>query len=227
MPEQAWRANLDLLRKGDQLSWLEAANECFQAVFNPLLQHARRLNSKYRGALPDDEVRDLARVLTSEAFRQAMARIAEYDPARAELPTWVVWLGKAKANGLIGPILRQARARATEYNLDDANDLRIKALIDKASRRSSISPEDVVVHRAERQDLADRVSHVLQQMSPVYARALLEVWTRRQDGLPYPVAGAAEVMGKSHEAMDSLLRRAERQFRRLWAGLNPNDNHGP
>jgi hypothetical protein len=217
MPEPVWRSNLDLLRRGDSLAWAEVADDCFQVVFIPLLHHARTMNSKYRGALPDDEVRDLALTLTTEAFHQAMTRILEYDPTRSELPTWVVWLGKAKANGVIGPILRQARARALEYNLDDSSNPRIKAMIDAASRRSSRSPEDEVVQQVDRLHLVQQVSSVLARMKPDHAWALLEVWARRSDGVPYPVTGAAEAMGKSPEAMDSLLRRAERRFRKLWA----------
>jgi hypothetical protein len=227
MPEPAWRTDLELLRRGDHIAWMQVAETCFPSVFNPLLQHARRMNSKYRGALPDEEVRELARLLTSEAFRQAMARIAEYDPDRAELPTWMVWLGKAKANGILGPILRQAHARALEYDLDDDGNRGIQAMIDKAAMESSVTPEDAFLQSTERQRLVSRVTEVLQQMSPEHARALLAVWARRQDGAPYPVAGAAEAMGKSREAMDSLLRRAERQFRHLWLRAHSNGEHGP
>jgi hypothetical protein len=61
------------------------------------------------------------------------------------------------------------------------------------------------------------IEAILQAMPPDQALAILEVWVRpRPRPGETPITAAARVLGRSDVAMDSLLRRATKRFRRSW-----------
>lgn len=70
-------------------------------------------------------------------------------------------------------------------------------------------------HHPERRlldrELAERIEHVLAQMTPRYRRALM---LRERDG--YTIGEIASILGRSESATKSMLFRAREQFRELY-----------
>lgn len=207
MAGELWRELLPLLRAGDLVAWNQVIEGSYDPVYKALLTQARNRNSSLGGRLPDPEVQDLARILTNEAFLIAMRRVAEFDPLVSPLPTWVYWLGRARCKGLLDPLLRQERDRAAQESFDGAGG---EALA------SAPSAEAEAVAGLEQAESRARIAAILRAMRSEWATAIVQVQLVREEGHPYPIQVAADRSGRSVEAMDSLLRRATRDFKARW-----------
>lgn len=195
----------------------------YDYVFGTLLKLARWYNSAAGAPIPDPELRDLVDELTCEAFATAFDRIDEYDPTKVALPSWVVWKGRAAMNGIVGTAIAHGARDKGYIHLDDE--------VQRASFADQLevgqpwvagSPEDEVIRR----ESTARITAILRDMPADYARALVEVYVRTP-----PIKGrigiVARDMGRSSSAMDSLLRRAVKDFiRRLKGGAAGSDEAG-
>jgi len=212
--DDRWKPLLPLLRQREPIAQGEMLSIYYDNVFGTLLQLARWQNSAAGAPIPDPELRDLADELTGEAFASAFDRIDEYDPAKAALPTWIIWRGRALMNGIIG--------KAIDHGIRDKGYIHLDDEVQRASYADQMetgpawvagSPEDEVIRR----ESAARMTAVLRAMPADQARALVEVYVRTP-----PVRGrigiVARDMGRSSSAMDSLLRRAVKEFRRRLKG---------
>jgi len=212
--DDRWKPLLPLLRQREPLAQGEMLSIYYDYAFVPLLQLARWQNSAAGAPIPDPELRDLVHELTGEAFVSAFDRIDEYDPAKAALPTWIIWRGKALMNGIVGNAITHGVRDRCHIHLDDE--------VQRASYADQLeagpawvagSPEDEVIRR----ELAARVTAILKDMPADQASALVEVYVRTPPGRGR-IGIVAHEMGKSSSAMDSLLRRAVRTFTRMWKG---------
>ena len=176
-------------------------------VFGALLKRARRQNSMAGAPVADDEIKNLVEELTGKAFLSAFDRIEEYEHSKSALPTWIVWQGRSLSNGVVGKAIRKALHRESEID---------EALAQQPGHRGRTFPanpsaEDQVVHTQITQVQREKIDSILRKMSRDQASAIVEVlaWER-------PIPSVAVTMGRSHVGMDSLLRRAIKEFRRLW-----------
>jgi DNA-directed RNA polymerase specialized sigma24 family protein len=221
--DDRWKRLLPLLRQQESIAQGEMLQLYYDYVFATLLQLARWQNSKAGAPIPDPELRDLVHELTGEAFVSAFGRIDAYDPDKATLPTWIVWRGKALMNGVVGSAITHAVRDKGYVHLDD--ELQWVSYVDQLNAGPEWvagSPEDEVIRR----ESGAPVRAILRDMPPDYARALIEVYIRTP-----PIKGAigivARDMGRSSSAMDSLLRRAVKDFiRRLKGGAAGSDEAG-
>jgi DNA-directed RNA polymerase specialized sigma24 family protein len=186
----------------------------YDYVFPTLLQLARWQNSAAGAPIPDPELRDLVHELTGEAFVSAFSRIDGYDADKAALPTWIVWRGKALMNGVVGSAVAHALRDKGYVHLDD--ELEYVSYVDQMDAGPAWvagNPEDEVIRR----ESGAPVRAILRDMPADYARALVEVYVRTP-----PIKGrigiVARDMGMSSSAMDSLLRRAVKDFIRRLGG---------
>ena len=195
----------------------------YDFVFGTLLKLARWFNSAAGAPVPDPELRDLVGELTCEAFAAAFDRIDEYDPAKVALPSWIIWKGRAAMKGIVGTAIAHGVRDKGHVHLDD--ELQRASYADQVEAGQAWvagSPEDEAIRR----ESGARVRAILRDMPADYARALVEVYVRTP-----PVKGrigiVARDMGRSSSAMDSLLRRAVRDFiRRLEGGAAGPDEAG-
>jgi DNA-directed RNA polymerase specialized sigma24 family protein len=195
----------------------------YDYVFATLLQLARWQNSAAGAPIPDPELRELVHELTGEAFASGFDRIDEYDLDKAALPTWIVWRGKALMKGVVGHAITHAVRDKGYVHLDD--ELQWAAYADQLEAGPdwmARSPEDEVIRR----ESGAQVRAILRDMPAEYARALVEVYVRTP-----PMKGrigiVAHDLGRSTSAMDSLLRRAVKDFiRRLEGGAAGSDEAG-
>ena len=219
--DELWLDLLPLLRARDPLAWNQVIEEYFTRVHGWLLHWVRRRNSSLGARVSDDEVRDLTAALTDEAFLQAREDIDSFDPDRSAFPTWVQWKGM---NRLKGTLDRELRGWADHDSLDrpprrrpDARD-HLQAPLPVAR-----SAEDEAIDSAAEIATRDRIDAILTTMPVDWAKALIQVWVPRLDGMPYPIKSAAAGIGLSPTAMDSLYRRAIRDFLRRWQALGGDD----
>jgi hypothetical protein len=212
--DERWRDVLSLLRKGEELAWNQVIDWSFKDVFAGLLHQVRRLNSDHGGPLPETQVIELARELTFEAFRVGMLQIASFDPELGDLPTWLYWKGMAKSKGLLGDRFRQEQERSLQESLDRTVDEHGHARPPVAIEHGT--PESILIEEADRTQLRSRINVILALMRPERAAVLVEVWRLREDGARNPVELAASRSGRSVDSMDALLRRARKEFHRLW-----------
>jgi hypothetical protein len=221
LADEHWRELLPLLRARDLVAWNQVIDSLFEAVFGSLLIHARRRNTSHGAPVDDPEVQDMTLTLTGEAFVRAMDDIAAFDPALASLPTWIVWKGRSRLKGVLDPLLRQRK----EYDTLDAPPRR------RDNARAHLQPPPPSIPGAETEaiiaaghaDLKRRVDAILAEMPPQWVDAIVRVWAAREDGVPYPIKAAAESAGLSADAMDSLFRRAARDFKQRWTAAYGND----
>jgi DNA-directed RNA polymerase specialized sigma24 family protein len=186
----------------------------YDYVFGALLQLARWQNSAAGAPIPDPELRDLVDELTSQAFASAFDRIEAYDPSRMALPGWIVWRGRALMNGVVGKAIDHGIRDKGHVHLDDDEQLASHTReLENISGWVAGNPEDEVIRR----ESEARITAILRAMPADQARALVEVYVRTP-----PVRGrigiVAHDMGRSSSAMDSLLRRAIREFTRRFKG---------
>lgn len=214
LADELWGDLLPLLRARDPLAWNQVIDEYFTRVHGWLLHSVRRRNSSLGARVPDDEVRDLTAALTDEAFLQARQDIESFDPKRSAFPTWVQWKGM---NRLKGTLDRELRGWTDHDSLDrpprrrpDARDHLQTPL------PSTRSAEDDAIDGDSATATRDRIDAILTAMPVDWAKALIQVWMPRLDGMPFPVKSAASEAGLSPAAMDSLYRRAIRDFLRRW-----------
>jgi len=213
--DDRWRRLLPLLQKGDVVAQGEVYTIYFAYVFGALLVLARRQNSHAGAPLPDDDLKELVESLTSQAFASTFERIAEYDQAKSALPTALVWRGKALMRGIVGKAIREALRDQRSVHLDDP-DLRPTWRWERQQETNGLtrSPEQELEHREQSRILRAKFEGVLERMQGSQASALIEVLASGKS-----ISSVAEAMGKSSTATDSLLRRAVREFRRLWIEL--------
>jgi len=201
---------LPLLRQGDRLAQAEACEDLYSPVFRTLLHWSRLLNSEHGGPLADSEIQELTHELTAEAFMASFSRIDRHEPSRGSFLTFVTWRGRALMNGVV---MKEIRAAVRRVSLDQANDSEEK----EEARAELRSADDVEKEVFARLGIAE-IEAILQGMPADQARAILEVWVRpRPQPGETPIAAAARQLGRNVVAMDSLLRRATRTFRRVWA----------
>jgi DNA-directed RNA polymerase specialized sigma24 family protein len=217
LADDRWRALLPLLRAKEELAWGQIINWYFGDVFAGLLHQVRRLNSNHGGALPEPDVIEAGRELTFEGFRAGMEDIDSFQPERADLPTWIYWKGMARSKGLLGDRLRQERERMEQESLDSEPAAANPRLEPRALAVDRTTPETILVSKEGQTELRGRLDRVFGQMRQNHVEAIVEVWRLREDGTHNPVAEAARRSGRSVEAMESLLRRARQEFRRIWA----------
>ncbi len=186
----------------------------YDYVFGTLLQLARWANSEAGGPVPDPELRDLVDELTGEAFASAFDRIDQYDPGKGALPTWIIWRGRARMNGIVGSAIDYGVRDKGHIHLDDEDQR--APYVDRLEAGPAFvagSPEDEVIRR----ESAARITAILRAMPADQARALVEVYVRTP-----PVKGRIAIVGRdigrSSSAMDSLLRRAVKEFTRRLEG---------
>lgn len=223
MTDDRWKRLLPLLRQQEPIAQGEMWSLYYDYVFGTLLKLARWANSAAGAPVPDPELRDLVDELTGEAFATAFDRIEEYNPAKGALPSWIIWKGRAAMNGIVGTAIDHGVRDKGHVHLDDELQWASHADQLEAGRAwVAGSPEDEVIRR----ESGARVRAILRDMPADYARALVEVYVRTP-----PVKGRigiiARDMGRSSSAMDSLLRRAVRDFiRRLEGGAAGPDEAG-
>jgi DNA-directed RNA polymerase specialized sigma24 family protein len=186
----------------------------YDYVFGTLLKLARWSNSEAGAPVPDPELRDLVGELTGEAFAVAFNQIGEYDPAKVALPSWIIWKGRAAMKGIVGTaIARGVRDKGYVHLDDELQWASYAGQLEAGQAWVAGSPEDEVIRR----ESGARVRAILRDMPADYARALVEVYVRTP-----PVKGrigiVARDMGRGSSAMDSLLRRAVRDFIRRFEG---------
>ena len=223
MTDDRWKRLLPLLRQQEPIAQGEMWSLYYDYVFGTLLKLARWFNSAAGAPVPDPELRDLVDELTCEAFAAAFDRIDEYAPAKGALPSWIIWKGRAAMKGIVGKAIAHGVRDKGHVHLDD--ELQRASYADQLEAGQAWvagSPEDEVIRR----ESGARVRAILRDMPADYARALVEVYVRTP-----PVKGAigivARDMGRSSSAMDSLLRRAVRDFiRRLEGGAAEPDEAG-
>jgi DNA-directed RNA polymerase specialized sigma24 family protein len=221
--DDRWKRLLPLLRQQEPIAQGEMLSIYYDYVFATLLQLARWQNSAAGAPIPDPELRDLVHELTGEAFVSAFSRIDGYDPDKAALPTWIVWRGKALMNGVVGSAVAHALRDKGYVHLDD--ELECVSYVDQLDASPAWvagNPEDDVIRR----ESGAPVRAILRDMPADYARALVEVYVRTP-----PIKGrigiVARDMGMSSSAMDSLLRRAVKDFiRRLGGNAAGSDGAG-
>jgi DNA-directed RNA polymerase specialized sigma24 family protein len=221
--DDRWKRLLPLLRQQEPIAQGEMWSLYYDYVFGTLLKLARWSNSKAGAPVPDPELRDLVDELTCEAFATAFDRIDEYDPAKGALPTWIIWKGRAAMKRIVGAAIVHGVRDQGYVHLDD--ELQWASYADQLEAGQAWvagNPEDEVIRR----ESGARVRAILRDMPADYARALVEVYVRTP-----PVKGrigiVARDMGRSSSAMDSLLRRAVKDFiRRLEGGAAGPDEAG-
>jgi DNA-directed RNA polymerase specialized sigma24 family protein len=221
--DDRWKLLLPLLRQQEPIAQGEMWSLYYDYVFGTLLKLARSFNSAAGAPVPDPELRDLVGELTCEAFARAFGLIGEYEPAKGALPSWIVWKGRAAMNGIVGAAIAHGVREKGYVHLDD--ELQLASYADQMEASQAWvagSPEDEVIRR----ESGARVRAILREMPADYARALVEVYVRTP-----PVKGrigiVARDMGRSSSAMDSLLRRAVKDFiRRLEGGAAGPDEAG-
>lgn len=214
MTDDRWKPLLPLLREREPIAQGEMWLIYYNYVFGALLQLARWQNSAAGAPIPDPELRDLVDELTGVAFASAFDRIEEYVPTRMALPGWIVWRGRALMNGIVGKAIARGVRDKGHVHLDDDEQLTSHAReLENISGWVAGSPEDEVIRR----ESEARIRAILKAMPADQARALVEVYVRTP-----PVRGrigiVARDMGRSSSAMDSLLRRAVREFTRRLKG---------
>jgi hypothetical protein len=218
--DDRWKRLLPLLRRQESIAQGEMWSLYYDYVFGTLLKLARWSNSEAGAPIPDPELRDLVGELTCVAFATAFDRIDEYDPTKVALPSWVIWKGRAAMNGIVGKAIAHAVRDKGFIHLDD--ELQRASFADQLEVGPAWvagNPEDEVIRR----ESAARITAILRDMPADYARALVEVYVRTP-----PVKGriglVARDMGRSSSAMDSLLRRAVKDFiRRLEGGAGSDE----
>ncbi len=223
MTDDRWKRLLPLLRQQEPIAQGEMWSLYYDYVFGTMLKLARWFNSAAGAPVPDPELRDLVDELTCEAFAVAFDRIDEYDPAKIALPSWIIWKGRAAMKGIVGTAIAHGVRDKGHVHLDD--ELQWASYSDQLEAGQAWvagNPEDEVIRR----ESGARVRAILRDMPADYARALVEVYVRTP-----PVKGrigiVARDMGRSSSAMDSLLRRAVRDFiRRLEGGAAGPDEAG-
>lgn len=223
MTDDPWKRLLPLLRQQEPIAQGEMWSLYYDYVFGTLLKLARWSNSAAGAPVPDPELRDLVGELTCEAFATAFDRIDEYDPAKVALPSWIIWKGRTAMKGIVGTAIAHGVRDKGYVHLDD--ELQWTSYADQMEAGQAWvagSPEDEVIRR----ESGARVRAILREMPADYARALVEVYVRTP-----PVKGrigiVARDMGRSSSAIDSLLRRAVKDFiRRLEGGAAGPDEAG-
>jgi DNA-directed RNA polymerase specialized sigma24 family protein len=217
--DDRWKRLLPLLRQQEPIAQGEMLQIYYDYLFATLLQLARWQNSAAGAPIPDPELRDLVHELTGEAFVSAFGRIDGYDSDKAALPTWIVWRGKALMKGVVGSAIAHAVRDKGYVHLDD--ELQRVSYADQPNAGQdwvARSPEDEVIRR----ESGAPVRAILRDMPADYARALIEVYVRTG-----AIGIVARDMGRSSSAMDSLLRRAVKDFvRRLEGGAAGSDEAG-
>ena len=216
MADDRWRAILELLRAKEELAWNQVIDWYFGDVFAGLLNQVRRLNSRHGGPLPEPDVIEAGRELTFEAFRVAMEEIDAFEPDRGDLPTWIYWKGMARSKGLLGDRLRQERDRMGQDSLDFEPEPGDLATRPRSIAVDQATPESTLVSKFDRIELRRRLDAVFGRMRPNQVSAITEVWRLREEGIHNPVEVAARQNGRSVEAMESFLRRARQDFRKIW-----------
>lgn len=221
MAGELWRDLLPLLRARDRLAWSQVAEECFANIHAGLLLSARKRNSSFGAPMTEAEVQDMATLLTDEAFLQAMQDIDNFDPERSALPTWIRWKGMSRLKGVLDPELR---ARTSVDSLDAPARRRADYRDHlQAPPPSSASAEAEALRSAGEAATRARIDAILAAMRPDWANALIRVWLARQEGSSAPIKAAAEAAGLSQVAMDSLFRRAARDFHARWQAQDGDD----
>ena len=214
MTDDRWKPLLPLLRQREPIAQGEMWSIYYDYVFGTLLKLARWANSAAGAPVPDPELRELVDELTGEAFARAFAQIDKYDPAKVALPSWIIWKGRAGMNGIVGSAIDHGVRDRGHIHLDDEVQRASYAdQLDADPNGMAGSPEHEVIRR----ESAARITAILRAMPADQARALVEVYVRTP-----PVRGrigiVARDMGRSNSAMDSLLRRAVKEFTRRLKG---------
>jgi DNA-directed RNA polymerase specialized sigma24 family protein len=221
--DDRWKRLLPLLRQQEPIAQGEMWSLYYDYVFGTLLKLARWSNSAAGAPVPDPELRDLVDELTCEAFATVFDRIDEYDPSGVALPSWIIWKGRAGMKGIVGTAIAHGVRDKGYIHLDDEMQWMSYADQPEAGRDwVAGSPEDEIIRR----ESGALVRAILKDMPADYASALVEVYVRTP-----PIKGrigiVARDMGRSSSAMDSLLRRAVKDFiRRLEGGAAGSDEAG-
>jgi DNA-directed RNA polymerase specialized sigma24 family protein len=214
MIDERWKPLLPLLQEREPIAQGEMCSSYYDYVFGTLLKWARWANSEAGAPVPDPELRDLVNELTGEAFARAFAQIDKYDPTKVALPTWIIWIGRARMKGIVGSAIDHGVRGKGHIHLDDEVERASHADQLEASRGwVAPSPEDEIIQR----ESAARITAILRAMPADQARALVEVYVRSPPGRGR-IGMVAHDMGRSSSAMDSLLRRAVKEFARRLEG---------
>jgi len=214
MIDESWKRLLPLLREREPIAQGEMCSAYYDYVFGTLLKWARWANSDAGAPVPDPELRDLVNELTGEAFAKAFARIDEYDPAKGALPTWIVWMGRRRMNGIVGSAIDHGLRSKGSIHLDDEVERAAYAnQLESHPGWVALSPEQEIIRR----ESAAQITAILRAMPLDQARALVEVYVRSPPTRGR-IAMVAQDMGRSSSAMDSLLRRAVKEFIRRLGG---------
>ena len=111
-----------------------------------------------------------------------------------------------------GIVLKEIKAARRTYPLEE---LERDERNERTARSSGITNdvEKEVFAHLRRAD----IEAILRAMPRDQVRAIVEVWLQPQTRSgETAIKAAARRMDRSHQAMDSLLRRAVRTFKRLW-----------
>lgn len=130
-----------------------------------------------------------------DALLYGMRNILKYDSARADVRTWLVWIGWS----YLRRRMRTERARLyRERSLERGHV--VASLV--------LGPEFDLAAK----ELSGEITSVLDQIKPRHANALL-----LSGYFGYSMEEIAKLLGlPTHEAASSLVRRARVAFRRVW-----------
>jgi len=215
VPDDRWRTWLPELRRGDKLAQLNLVEAYFDYIFRALLRGAMDLNSHYMAPLSVDEIKSLVEELTDVAFETAIATMDEYDETKgAALPTWIYNKGHARRKGIVDKEIRRASKETTRLDEED-DEQHPRVGLAKALRSLGIDAEDEAMANLAAQDLREKVDSVMNAMSRQARQALVLRYMTA-----YPVGGSVanvvRTTGKTPDAVTSMVKRASKEFRRLW-----------
>jgi RNA polymerase sigma-70 factor, ECF subfamily len=147
----------------------------------------------------------LAEEAVSEIFHKAVLTLDAYDPARGEVYTWLVTIGR----GVVTAILRrEQRWRRHELSWEAAD----RTLLDICRALDQDSIPDMILEREETRHL---VQAAMGQLPPKYRRLLeLRYWKGKT------TSELALVLSLTEKAVESLLARGREAFRKSLESLS-------
>lgn len=188
-------------------------------VIRTLYGFAKTLNRNKDGKpiLNEEEFRGAVQDLSRTAFAEAFAAIAAYDPAKgASFPTWVVWKGRARLRQVVGRAVKARIERDLQVTLESIESLPAEIRETYLPDAWHANPETIYLAKERQVEHRAKIEAVLRAMPAEQARALVTVHIALADAGRARIKDAARATGRTVEAMDSLLRRAEKRFRQEW-----------
>lgn len=204
-------------RAGDQGAHRELFDQHGPYVFRVLHKFVAQLNhASGEPILESAEVRELTAELTTLAFGEALANLGSFDATRSSFPTWTVWKGRARLRQVVERAIRERAHRDLGLEVESLEDLPSPLRESYFPDPWRSNPETIMSTRERQTEYRAKIEAVLRGMPREQATALVLVFVTLADEGQGRIQIAAARTGRSPDAMDSLLRRAVKSFRRDW-----------